>query len=145
MTKENLFQFFFSLHRLIVVKHLMKILFQQPCLHMLFNHLVRLEYSISFLFCYFIFQDSNPSSAGDNSNKGKYPSRYPSISDSIFEYLCRSVDNDYIAHPTDCKRYAYCANGKKRDISSSFIPNKRRVDIESIDQMLILSCLHSNN
>lgn len=40
------------------------------------------------------------------------------MSDSIFEYLCRTIDNDYVAHPTDCKRYAYCANGKKRDISS---------------------------
>ncbi|CAF3628249.1 unnamed protein product [Rotaria sp. Silwood1] len=30
---------------------------------------------------------------------------------SIFDYLCQSIDNDYIAHPTDCKQYAYCANG----------------------------------
>lgn len=58
-----------------------------------------------------------PSSAGDSFNRGKYPSTNPLLSDSIFEHLCRSVDNDYIAHPTDCKRYAYCANGKKRDIS----------------------------
>jgi hypothetical protein len=88
----------------------------------------------------------NPSSsAGDNFNRAKYPSRYPTISDpSAFETLCQSVDNEYIAHPTDCKRYAYCANGKKRDISSVrffFLSNKRRVDIESIDQMHILSCL----
>lgn len=32
---------------------------------------------------------------------------------SIFEQLCQSVENDYIAHPTECKRYAYCANGKQ--------------------------------
>ncbi|CAF3365201.1 unnamed protein product [Rotaria sp. Silwood1] len=51
------------------------------------------------------------SSAGDSVNRGKYPSNYPLITDSIFEYLCRSIDNDYVAHPTDCKRYAYCANG----------------------------------
>ena len=37
----------------------------------------------------------------------------PATGDSIFDYLCRSVDNDYIAHPTDCKRYAYCANSKR--------------------------------
>jgi hypothetical protein len=60
------------------------------------------------------FNYPNPSSsAGDSFNRGKYPSRYPSTSESIFEYLCGSVDNDYTAHPTDCKRYAYCANGKK--------------------------------
>jgi len=66
------------------------------------------------------FNYPNPSSsAGDSLNQGKYPSRYPPISDSsIFENLCQSVDNGYIAHPTDCKRYAYCANGKKRDIPS---------------------------
>ncbi|CAF4665591.1 unnamed protein product, partial [Rotaria sp. Silwood2] len=29
------------------------------------------------------------SSAGEIFNRGKYPSHYPSISDSIFEYLCR--------------------------------------------------------
>ena len=95
-----------------------------------------------------IFKDYNhpipSSSAGENSNRGKFPSRHPLMSDSIFEYLCRSVDNDYTAHPTDCKRYAYCANGKERDISSVvffFCSNKRRVDIESIDQLHILSCL----
>jgi hypothetical protein len=56
----------------------------------------------------------NPSSsAGDSLNRGKHPPRYPPVSDSIFENLCQSVDNEYIAHPTDCKRYAYCANGKK--------------------------------
>ncbi len=37
-----------------------------------------------------------------------------SLHGSIFDALCQSVDNDYIAHPTDCKQYAYCANGKKR-------------------------------
>ncbi len=68
---------------------------------------------LSFLF-FKDFNYPNPSSsAGDSFNRGKYPSRYPSTSESIFEYLCGSVDNDYTAHPTDCKRYAYCANGKK--------------------------------
>ncbi|CAF3638081.1 unnamed protein product [Adineta steineri] len=32
-------------------------------------------------------------------------------SESLFDDLCRSVDIGYIAHPTDCKQYAYCANG----------------------------------
>ncbi|CAF1104520.1 unnamed protein product [Rotaria sordida] len=46
-----------------------------------------------------------------------YPSDYKlssknnSLHSSIFNYLCQSVDNDYVAHPTDCKQYAYCANG----------------------------------
>jgi hypothetical protein len=31
---------------------------------------------------------------------------------TFLDDLCQSIDNDYIAHPTDCKRYAYCANGK---------------------------------
>lgn len=31
---------------------------------------------------------------------------------SPFDYLCQLIDNDYVAHPTDCKQYAYCANGK---------------------------------
>lgn len=30
---------------------------------------------------------------------------------SSFDYLCQLIDNDYVAHPTDCKQYAYCANG----------------------------------
>ena len=86
--------------------------------------------------------NANPSSAGDSPNKGgKQSSRFPVISDSVFEYLCRSVDNDYVAHPTDCKRYAYCANGKRRDMFvvqfSSPRARERPVDIESIDQMRI--------
>jgi hypothetical protein len=59
---------------------------------------------------------NSPPSAGDSFSRGKFPSRYPPTSDSILEYLCGTVDNEYVAHPTDCKRYAYCANGKKRDI-----------------------------
>ncbi|CAM4891981.1 unnamed protein product [Rotaria socialis] len=39
------------------------------------------------------------------------PTRETSTHGSIFDYLCQSIDNDYIAHPTDCKQYAYCANG----------------------------------
>ena len=105
----------------------MKIHFHQQCLHMFFIHLVRFYNLLEILLfhiCLFKKDFKYPipsSSAGDSSNRGKSPSRHPSISDSIFEYLCRSVDNDYIAHPTDCKRYAYCANGKKRDISSVVI------------------------
>lgn len=38
----------------------------------------------------------------------------PTTDGSILDYLCQSVDNDFIAHPTDCKQYAYCANGKNR-------------------------------
>ncbi|CAF1259606.1 unnamed protein product, partial [Adineta steineri] len=34
-------------------------------------------------------------------------------SESIFDDLCRSVDIGYVAHPTDCKQYAYCANGHR--------------------------------
>ncbi|CAF3146434.1 unnamed protein product [Rotaria sp. Silwood2] len=41
----------------------------------------------------------------------KIPSKNNSSRGSIFDYLCQSVDNDYIAHSTDCKQYAYCANG----------------------------------
>jgi len=33
---------------------------------------------------------------------------------SLFDDLCQLIDNDYIAHPTDCKQYAYCANGKRK-------------------------------
>ncbi|CAF1080126.1 unnamed protein product [Adineta steineri] len=53
----------------------------------------------------------NPSSAGENIDRPKYLTRYPEMSDSILEHLCRTIDDGFIAHPTDCKRYAYCANG----------------------------------
>ena len=33
-------------------------------------------------------------------------------SDLIFAYLCQWIENDYVADPTDCKRYAYCSNGE---------------------------------
>ncbi|UJR27800.1 hypothetical protein I4U23_009070 [Adineta vaga] len=59
----------------------------------------------------YIYATPSSSYTGDNINRGKNPSRYSGTSEFIFEYLCRSVDNDFIAHPTDCKRYAYCANG----------------------------------
>jgi hypothetical protein len=61
------------------------------------------------------------SSAGDGFLREKLPARNPTITDTIFDYLCRSIDNDYVAHPTDCQRYAYCSNGKKRDIQSAWI------------------------
>ncbi|UJR21789.1 hypothetical protein I4U23_024864 [Adineta vaga] len=41
----------------------------------------------------------------------KKPASDKSADESILDYLCQSVANDYIAHPTDCKQYAYCANG----------------------------------
>ncbi|CAF1286234.1 unnamed protein product [Adineta ricciae] len=80
------------------------------------------------------YQGAYPSSvAGDTPNGGQYSPSYSGISDSMFEYLCRSVDNDYIAHPTDCKRYAYCANGKRNTCHLRI--RTTDVDIESIDQV----------
>lgn len=54
---------------------------------------------------------------------------------SPFDYLCQLIDNDYVAHPEDCKQYAYCANGKgavKRRLVGSILTID--VHIESIDQ-----------
>lgn len=135
---HNVSRFVFSktsLNRSIAVKLLTKIRFHRRC-QLTFSTLpVRIS---TFLIClsekfktlveqwlFFCFSidyphpAAVPQSAGENNLPAKVPSRRPSITDSVFEYLCRSIDNDYVPHPTDCKRYAYCANGKKRDIQNS--------------------------
>ena len=136
--------------RSIAVNDPMTTLCQPPhhrtgCFHPVGGVRRRTTDTLSHAWCRLDYINANPSSAGDSPNKGGKPtSRFPVISDSVFEYLCRSVDSDYVAHPTDCKRYAYCANGKGRDMftvrfSSSSLARERPVDIESIDQMRIFS------
>ncbi|CAF1308391.1 unnamed protein product, partial [Adineta steineri] len=49
-------------------------------------------------------------------------------SESIFDDLCRSVDIGYIAHPTDCKQYAYCANGDRVQFEKDCIHIQSTVD-----------------
>ena len=88
------------------------------------------------------FVDLNLPIAGDKYNRDKYPAPASGASsDSIWEYLCRSVDNDYTAHPTDCKRYAYCANGKldREKVNVQYVVGRRITREQTLDGLLLLT------
>ncbi len=66
-------------------------------------------------FSYFILQVNCTSTFYESTHATEILQTSESNYSSPFDYLCQIIDNDYIAHPNDCKRYAYCANGKMKD------------------------------
>ncbi|CAF0819246.1 unnamed protein product [Adineta ricciae] len=46
-----------------------------------------------------------------STSNAKIPASDKLPDETVLDYLCQSVANDYVAHPSDCKQYAYCANG----------------------------------